>query len=62
MFDETFASLQSWAHPVDLAPWYEDGSIVFQMCFVTGTEELLLVNNQGQARIFSLVAQQFRCV
>ena len=60
VFDETFTSLQSWAHPVDLTPWYDTSSVVLRMCFVTGVEELLLVDNQANARIFSLVTQQFR--
>ena len=30
--------------------------------FISGTEELLLVDETGHARIFSLVAEQFRYV
>ena len=60
VFDETFASLQSWGNPLDLIPWYDASSVVLRMCFVTGVEELLLVDNQANARIFSLVTQQFR--
>jgi len=59
-FDEAFAALQSWAHPVDLNRWYDAGPAVIHMCFVCGNEELLLVDNHGQARIFSLITQQCR--
>ncbi|KAF9525383.1 hypothetical protein CPB83DRAFT_772200, partial [Crepidotus variabilis] len=60
VFDETFGSLQSWGHPVELGPWYEPGCQVLHMCFVTGMDEILLVDNQSRGRIFSLVTQQFR--
>ncbi|KAF9531678.1 hypothetical protein CPB83DRAFT_848544 [Crepidotus variabilis] len=60
VFDESFGQLQSWAHSVDLSRWYDVETAVLYMCFVTGTEELLLVDNQSKARIFSLVTQQFR--
>ncbi|KAF8967726.1 hypothetical protein BDZ97DRAFT_507114 [Flammula alnicola] len=60
VFDETFSSLQSWAHPINLAPWYDASQVICRSCFVTGQEELLLVDSRGQGRIFSLVTQQCR--
>jgi len=60
VFDETFTSLQALGSAVDLAPWYNDGAIIRLACFVGGGEEILLIDSGAQARIFSLVTQQFR--
>ena len=64
VFDDVrgFQALGS-AH--DLHPWYGDASIglsIRRACFVSGSEELVLVDSQAQARVFSLVTLQFRCV
>ncbi|KAF7309973.1 VWFA domain-containing protein [Mycena indigotica] len=59
-FDETFAGLQAWASALDLRPWYPAGTALHKCCFIAGSEELLLVDNSRQARIFSLITQQFR--
>jgi len=32
------------------------------LCFVAGTEELLLVDENGKAMVFLMVSGQFRCV
>ncbi|KAJ7722958.1 hypothetical protein B0H16DRAFT_345238 [Mycena metata] len=45
---------------LDLKPWYVTGTSVVQSCFVCGCEEILFVDTSGQARIFSLITQQFR--
>lgn len=58
-FDETFASIRS-AHVVELKPWYNGETSIHQTCLVSGSEEVLLIDVSGQARIFSLVTQQFR--
>ncbi|KAF7370363.1 VWFA domain-containing protein [Mycena sanguinolenta] len=60
VFDETFSSLQAWGSILDLRPWYTEGTFVTQSCFVCGTEEILFIDTSGQARIFSLITQQFR--
>ncbi|KAJ6519114.1 hypothetical protein C8R45DRAFT_851769, partial [Mycena sanguinolenta] len=60
VFDETFSSLQAWGSILDLRPWYTAGTFVVQSCFVCGTEEILFTDTSGQARIFSLITQQFR--
>lgn len=62
VFDEGFSLLQGWGNAVSLAPWYNTEIQICQSCFVTGSEEVLLIDTSGQARIFSLVAQQFRQV
>lgn len=58
-FDEAFQTLRS-AHIVELKPWYSEGTSIHQSCIVSGSEEVLLIDMSGQARIFSLVTQQFR--
>ncbi|KAI0317532.1 hypothetical protein OF83DRAFT_1171919 [Amylostereum chailletii] len=58
--DETFNNLQAYGSAINLLPWYPSGMSVVHARFVTGTEEILLVDASAQARIFSLVSQQFR--
>ncbi|KAJ7763628.1 hypothetical protein DFH07DRAFT_1059276 [Mycena maculata] len=60
VFDETFNVLQAWGSSLDLKPWYAAGTFVSQSCFVSGSEEILFLDTSGQARIFSLITQQFR--
>ncbi|KAJ7117660.1 hypothetical protein C8R44DRAFT_791229 [Mycena epipterygia] len=60
VFDENFNSLQAWGSSLDLKPWYAPGTFVSQSCFLCGCEEILFIDTSGQARIFSLVTQQFR--
>ncbi|KAJ7656315.1 hypothetical protein DFH06DRAFT_1091207 [Mycena polygramma] len=60
VFDETFGSLQAWGSVLDLQPWYPAGTFVVQSCFISGCEEILFIDTSAQARIFSLVTQQFR--
>ncbi|KAL1696787.1 hypothetical protein GGG16DRAFT_43139 [Schizophyllum commune] len=58
-FDEAFAAIRS-AHIIDLNRWYPDGTSMHQMCIASGSEEVLLIDNVAQARVFSLITQQFR--
>ncbi|KAJ7231899.1 hypothetical protein B0H12DRAFT_204922 [Mycena haematopus] len=60
VFDETFSSLEAWGSILDLKPWYSAGTFVAQSCFVCGSEEILFIDTSGQARVFSLITQQFR--
>ncbi len=61
LFDETHSTLQGWGSAVNLAPWYASQSVsICHACFVCGSEEILLIDNGCQARIFSLITQQFR--
>ncbi|KAJ7246483.1 hypothetical protein C8J57DRAFT_1360578 [Mycena rebaudengoi] len=60
VFDETFVSLQAWGSSFDLRRWYTAGTFVSQSCFVAGSEEILFIDTSGQARVFSLITQQFR--
>lgn len=47
---------------INLNPWYCEGTTIKKACFTSGSEELLLVNSQAIARVFSLTTMQFRCV
>ncbi|KAG5646404.1 hypothetical protein DXG03_003454 [Asterophora parasitica] len=60
VFDENYTSLQAWGNSLNLAPWYNSNISIVRSCFISGTEEILLIDTSGQARIFSLVTQQFR--
>lgn len=53
---------QASGSAINLHPWYSDGSSIRRACFVSGSEELVLVDSQAQARVFSLVTLQFRWV
>jgi hypothetical protein len=64
VFDDVrgFQALGS-AH--DLNPWYSDAFTTLSIrraCFVSGSEELVLVDSQAHARVFSFVTLQFRYV
>ena len=61
MFDDT-RGFQAFGSAIDLHPRYSDVVSIRRACFVSGSEELLLVDSQAQARVFSLVTLQFRCV
>ena len=43
-----------------LSQWYERDASILHACFVTGNEEVLLVDSYARARVFSLVTRQFR--
>ncbi|KAG8712967.1 Vacuolar protein sorting-associated protein 13A [Ceratobasidium sp. 423] len=63
IFDEMFANLQSRSSPISLKNWYNNRPIDLRnICFVSGVEEVCLVETSGRVRIFSLVTQQFRAV
>ncbi|OBZ77080.1 hypothetical protein A0H81_03826 [Grifola frondosa] len=59
-FDEKYTSLQGLGGAINLGLWYEEVASIKHMIFVCGTEELLLVDDNGRGRIFSLMTQQFR--
>ncbi|KIM57715.1 hypothetical protein SCLCIDRAFT_1219233 [Scleroderma citrinum Foug A] len=46
--------------PIPLSQWYPEGTSICRACSVTGTEDILFVDSQAVARIFSLVTLQFR--
>jgi len=48
--------------PINITQWFNDGSSpeMQHIVFLSGTEELLLVDKTGLARIFSFVTEHFR--
>ncbi|KAA1477854.1 hypothetical protein DENSPDRAFT_625472 [Dentipellis sp. KUC8613] len=61
-FDESLRTLQAVAK-VDLAPWFKEYSsevAICHACFISGTEEILLIDSHLRARIYSFVTLQFR--
>ncbi|KAI6101023.1 hypothetical protein EDD16DRAFT_1526092 [Pisolithus croceorrhizus] len=51
---------QAQGSAVNLSTWYGEGVLIHHACFICGSEEMLLVDSQAQARIFSMVTMQFR--
>ncbi|KAF8124364.1 hypothetical protein EV363DRAFT_1227517 [Boletus edulis] len=45
---------------INLNSWYAEGTTIKKACFTSGSEELLLVDSQAIARVFSLTTMQFR--
>ncbi len=61
VFDETYDTIQGWGSAVNIATWYASPSVsICHACFVCDTEEILLIDSGRQARVFSLITQQFR--
>ena len=61
VFDDT-RGFQASGSAINLHSWYSEALSIHHACFVSGSEELVLVDSQAQARVFSLVTLQFRCV
>ncbi|KAI9571051.1 hypothetical protein HD554DRAFT_2017581 [Boletus coccyginus] len=59
VFDDA-RRFQAFGSAINLHAWYNDGVFIRLACFVSGSEELVLVDSQAQARVFSLVTLQFR--
>ena len=56
-------NLRAVGSSIPLKPWYPlEGTSIRHACSVPGTEDVLLVDSQAHARIFSLVTQGFRLV
>ncbi|KAI6141825.1 hypothetical protein BKA82DRAFT_829435, partial [Pisolithus tinctorius] len=51
---------QAQGSAIKLSEWYNEGVRIRHACFICGSEEILLVDSQAQARVFSLVTMQFR--
>jgi hypothetical protein len=58
VFDEELKSLRGQGTPIELLPFYHSGVSIVQACFVHGNEEILFVDSDAQARIFSLITLQ----
>ncbi|KAI9455154.1 hypothetical protein BJY52DRAFT_1122135, partial [Lactarius psammicola] len=55
VFDEGLKSLRGPGTPIDLFTLYNPGVSITHACFVHGSEEILFVDSNAQARIFSLI-------
>ena len=64
VFDETFKTLWVQGTGINFAPWYSQAieTSITHIAFVRGTEEVVFIDSTAQARIFSFVSMQFRCV
>jgi len=67
VIDEHFLSLQSRSADIELRRWLSGGNeddhiFVVSVTFLSGSEEIVIVDNVGTERIFSLVTEQFRYV
>jgi hypothetical protein len=58
VFDEELKSLRGQGIPIELHRFYNPGVSIIHACFVHGNEEILFVDSNAQARIFSLVSLQ----
>ena len=61
VFDDA-RGFQALGSAINLHAWYADVVSIRHACFVSGSEELLLVDSLAQMRVFSLVTLQFRFV
>ena len=60
VLDEAFASMTARGSEIQLTRWYDGMPALRSLFFVTGTEELCLIERSGRARILSLITEQFR--
>jgi hypothetical protein len=60
VFDPTAMSLTSRGSRIELTNWYEATPTFQAGCFVSGKEEIFLLEKTGRGRIFSLITEQFR--
>ncbi|CAE6431445.1 unnamed protein product [Rhizoctonia solani] len=59
-FDETFSNIQARGSPFSLKEWYDTEVQIVKICFVSGCEEICLIEPSGRARVLSLVTLNFR--
>ncbi|KIP12766.1 hypothetical protein PHLGIDRAFT_113364 [Phlebiopsis gigantea 11061_1 CR5-6] len=61
VFDEHFKSLQLLGNIIELRAWYDQQVSFTFLVFRSGpSEDLLIVEDGGHARLFSIITQQFR--
>ncbi|KIK82025.1 hypothetical protein PAXRUDRAFT_832450 [Paxillus rubicundulus Ve08.2h10] len=60
VYDDGRRLMQARGTAISLSKWYREGIFPRHACFICGSEELLLVDTQARARVFSLVTLQFR--
>ncbi|KIJ61776.1 hypothetical protein HYDPIDRAFT_115606 [Hydnomerulius pinastri MD-312] len=59
VYDDT-RGFQASGSAINMTSWYNEGVTIVHACFISGSEELLLVDSQALARIYSLTTMQFR--
>ncbi|KAB5590852.1 hypothetical protein CTheo_5695 [Ceratobasidium theobromae] len=59
-FGENLLDVRARGSEFSLEEWYDGEPQIESMCFVSGTEEICLVESSGRARILSLVTLNFR--
>ncbi|KAG8744091.1 hypothetical protein FRC10_010772 [Ceratobasidium sp. 414] len=57
--DDGFKDIKARGPALYLKQWYENQLDVQNICFVSGSEELCLVESSGRVRILSLITEQF---
>jgi hypothetical protein len=57
-FDEELKSLRGFGAQIELSRFYNTGVSITHACFVHGNEDILFVDSNSQARIFSLITLQ----
>jgi hypothetical protein len=60
VFDPSTMSLASRGSRINLTRWFEPAPRFQTGCFVSGQEEIFLLEETGRGRIFSLITEQFR--
>ncbi|KAI9455078.1 hypothetical protein BJY52DRAFT_1122217 [Lactarius psammicola] len=58
VLEDERGSLRGMGPAIDLLPFYNNGESIVHACFVHGHEEILFVDSNAQARIFSLTMLQ----
>jgi len=63
-YEDASNALNARGGAINITRWFDDPPIprMLHATFISGSEELLLVDETGLARIFSLVTEQFRFV
>jgi hypothetical protein len=62
IFDPKAMSLTSRGSRINLTRWYEVAPSFHLGCFVSGKEDIFLLEKTGRGRIFSLITEQFRSI
>jgi len=53
-------NLASRGSRINLTRWYDAAPAFRTGCFVSGKEEIFLLEETGRGRVFSLITEQFR--
>ncbi|KDQ16740.1 hypothetical protein BOTBODRAFT_53828 [Botryobasidium botryosum FD-172 SS1] len=59
-FNDTLTGVRARGSAIDLTAHYSEKPTINRICFVNGSEEIMLLEESGVARIYSMVTLQFR--